>query len=209
MSSKLEVLCHSSIRITGSKTVYIDPFKIQKEYHDADYIFCTHSHYDHFSKEDIKKVIKDETKIITVESSKNEALKIVKNEGKLIIVEPDNKYKVDDIEFETTYAYNENKNFHPKENKWVGYLIKLDGIVYYIAGDTDNIKEIQNIKCDIALIPVGGTYTMDYREAAELANSIDAKIVLPTHYGSIVGDIKDGEKFAKLVKNKEVKILIK
>ena len=208
MKNKIEVLCHSSIRITGDKTIYIDPFKIEKNYNDADYIFCTHSNYDHYSKEDIEKVINQETTIITVESSKQEALEIVKNENKIIIVKPNEQYNVDGIKFQTTPAYNKNKPFHPKENNWVGFIIEINGEKIYIAGDTDNIEEIQKIKCDVALIPIGGTYTMTYEEAAELANTIEANTVIPTHYGSIVGEKQDGEKFKKLVKNKEVKIFI-
>ena len=119
MKNNVEVLCHSSIRIVGSKIIYIDPFKIDKNYGDADYIFCTHSHFDHFSKEDIEKLKKQDTIIITVESSKKDALKIVNDETKVITVLPENHYKINDIEFETTYAYNENKEFHLKENNWV------------------------------------------------------------------------------------------
>ena len=208
MENKAKVLCHSSIRINGSKTIYVDPFRIEKEYKDADYIFCTHSHYDHFSEEDIRKVMKEDTVIITVESSKKDALEMVKSEKQVVIVEPNNKYNVQGIEFETTYAYNENKKFHPKAEKWVGYIITLDGTKYYIAGDTDNIEEIQNVKCDIALIPIGGTYTMDYEEAAELANNIDAKLIIPTHYGEIVGSKEDAMKFKELVKGKEVQVQI-
>ena len=204
---KVQVLCHSSIKINYAKTIYIDPFKIENPVNDADYIFCTHSHYDHFSPEDIKKVINENTKIITVESSKQEALKLV-NEDKLLIVKPGNKYKIDDIDFETTYAYNQNKPFHPKANNWVGYILNIEGTKYYIAGDTDNIKEIQNISCDIALIPIGGKFTMDYKEAAELANNINAKTIIPIHYGTIVGTKEDAQKFKNLVKEKEVKILI-
>ena len=126
----------------------------------------------------------------------------------MLLVEPGHSYKIDDLEFDTTYAYNINKNFHPKSNKWVGYILKLNGITYYIAGDTDNIKEIQNINCDVALIPIGGTFTMDYKEAAELANVINANLVIPTHYGSIVGKLEDGENFKRLVKGKDVKLLI-
>lgn len=85
----------------------------------------------------------------------------------------------------------------------------MDGESHYIAGDTDNIDEIQNIECDVAFIPVGGTYTMDYEEAANLTNTINAKAVIPTHYGSIVGRKEDGEKFAKLVKGKEVLVFIR
>lgn len=87
--------------------------------------------------------------------------------------------------------------------------MSLDGERIYIAGDTDNIDEIQDISCDVALIPIGGTYTMNYKEAAKLANVIEAKIIIPTHYGSIVGKKSDGEKFAKLIENKEVRVLIK
>ena len=202
-----KLLCHNSIKIEGNKVIYIDPYKIEKNYNDADYIFCTHSHYDHFSEEDIKKVMKENTKIITVESSKEEAKKLV-GENNVLIVEPEKEYSIDDISFKTTYAYNENKAFHPKENRWVGYIIQTNHKTYYIAGDTDNIEEIQHIQCDVALIPIGGTYTMDYKEAAKLANSIKAKVVIPTHYGCIVGNVEDAIKFKELVNDKEVNILI-
>ncbi|MCI9365653.1 MAG: hypothetical protein HFJ54_03430 [Clostridia bacterium] len=119
MENKAKVLCHSSIKIEGDKTIYVDPFKIEKNYNDADYIFCTHSHYDHFSEEDIMKVIKEDSIIITIESARTKALEIVKDEKQLFIVRPDNKYRVGNIEFETTYAYNENKDFHPKKEGWV------------------------------------------------------------------------------------------
>ena len=203
-----DLLCHNSIKIWGDKVIYIDPYNIQKAEHDADYIFCTHSHYDHFSPEDIEKVKNDDTKIITVESSKEEAIKLVNSEN-VLIVEPDKEYVIDDIKFKTTYAYNKTKNFHPKNNRWVGYIISFDGDIYYIAGDTDNIDEIQDVECDVAFIPIGGTYTMDYKEASELANAIKAKKVVPTHYGLIVGDLSDGEKFKNLVKEKEVEVFIK
>lgn len=97
------------------------------------------------------------------------------------------------------------KNFTQNKINGYGYIITLDNKKYYIAGDTDNIEEIQNIKCDFAFLPVGGTYTMTYEEAAELANVIKAKTVIPTHYGCIVGDKEDGKRFAKLVKEKEVR----
>lgn len=199
----IQVNCNNSIKLIGSKIIYIDPYEIERESHDADYIFCTHSHYDHFSPEDIKKIKNEDTKIITVNSAKEGALKIF-DEGDIKIVLPGNKYRIDNIEFETTYAYNETKQFHPKNNRWVGFIIEFDGEKYFIAGDTDNIPELQNIKTDFAFLPVGGTYTMDYKEAAKLANLIDAKTVIPTHYGSVVGKKEDGERFKSLIKNKEV-----
>lgn len=203
----VEVLCHNSIRITEDVIIYIDPFKINKEYHDADYIFFTHSHYDHFSPEDIEKVKKESTVFIVTEDIKENAEKLFNKENVFTVI-PNENYHVYGLDFKTTYAYNVNKAFHPKENRWVGYIMEVNHKTYYIAGDTDNIDEIQNIECDVALIPIGGTYTMDYQEAASLANTIKAKLVIPTHYGSIVGEKTDAIKFKKLIKNKEVKILI-
>lgn len=202
----IDVLCHSSIRIEEDKIIYVDPFKIEQKYNDADYIFCTHSHYDHFSPEDIEKVKKEDTTIIVPRDIEEQARNIFNNN--VVIVEPAKEYQIKDLKFKTTYAYNINKKFHPKENKWVGYIIELNNKKYYIAGDTDNIEEIQNIECDIALIPIGGTFTMDYKESAELANTIKADIVIPTHYGSIVGEKEDAIKFKELVKDKKVEILI-
>ena len=202
------VLCHSSIKIEkDNKVIYFDPYKIKEDYSNADYIFCTHSHYDHFSPEDIKRLIKLGTKLIVTKDIKKEAEKLVRKEN-IITVEPEKEYKIDDLKVKTTYAYNIDKNFHPKEKKWVGYIVEINGEKYYIAGDTDDIPEINNIECDIAFLPIGGTYTMDYKEAAVLANNINTKIVVPTHYGEIVGDKDDGKRFAELVIEREVKILI-
>lgn len=197
------VNCNNSIQLLGNKKIYIDPYEIKDEAHDADYIFCTHSHYDHFSIKDIEKILKDNTKIITVSSAKEDAIKLVGKEN-VLIVEPNENYEIDDIKFSTTYAFNVDKHFHPKVNKWVGFIIELDNKKYYIAGDTDNIMEIRSVKADVAFLPVGGTYTMDYKEAANLANALDVKIVVPTHYGSVAGKKEDGENFKKLVKGKEV-----
>lgn len=201
----INVNCNNSIQLKGDKVIYIDPFKIKEEVHDADYVFCTHSHYDHFSPEDIQKVINGKTKIITVEEAKQDALKLVDNQ-RLLIVEAGKEYEIDEIKFYTTYAYNVDKVFHPKVNKWVGYIIELENTKYYIAGDTDNIPEIQNICADIAFLPIGGTYTMDYKEASELANSINVQMIIPTHYGSVAGKKEDGEEFKKLVISKDVKL---
>lgn len=200
---EINVNCNNSIQLIYSKKIYIDPFKIDTKKYDSDYIFCTHSHYDHFSVDDIKKVIKKDTKIITVKSAEKEALKLVPKEN-LLIVEPNKKYKIDDIEFYTTYAYNVDKKFHLKEYNWVGYIIVVEKKRYFIAGDTDNIDDIKGIKADVAFLPVGGTYTMNYEEAAKLANDLEVDVIVPTHYGSVAGKKEDGENFKKLIKNKEV-----
>ena len=210
MLENIEVLCHSSIRFSKKKIIYFDPFKIEENYNDADVIFITHDHYDHYSEEDIDKVVKGDTIIVVPEDLKTKLLKKGWKEENIITVRPNEIYTVKNIEFKTIPAYNVNKQFHPKENAWVGYLLEIEGVTYYIAGDTDITEENKKIKCDVAFVPVGGTYTMDYKEAAELINEIKPKVTVPTHYGSIVGSKKEGDKFLKLVNPEiEVEVLIK
>lgn len=207
MLEGIEVLCHSSIRFGRGKVIYFDPFKIEGNYNDADVIFITHDHYDHYSEEDIDKIVKEDTIIVVPEDLKTKLLKKGWKEENIITVRPNESYTVKNIEFKTIPAYNVNKQFHPKENAWVGYLLEIEGVTYYIAGDTDITEENKKIKCDVAFVPVGGTYTMDYTEASELINEIKPKVAVPTHYGSIVGSKKEGDKFSKLV-NSEIKVVI-
>ena len=210
MLENIEVLYHSSIRIDKEKIIYIDPFKIDKNYNDADIVFITHDHYDHYSEEDLDKVIKENTTIVIPEELLTKVLRKGINQNAIVTVEPNKKYMVQGIEFETIPAYNTNKTFHPKENGWVGYIITLNGVRYYISGDTDITEENKKVKCDIAFVPVGGTYTMTAKEAAELINIIKPKIAIPIHYGKIVGSKKDADEFVNLL-NVEIdgKILIK
>ena len=210
MLENIEVLCHSCIKFNKEEVIYFDPFKIEKNYNDADLIFITHDHYDHYSEEDIDKVIKERTIIVAPEDMLTKLLKKGFERENILLVEPNEKYRVRGIEFKTIPAYNVNKQFHPKANEWVGYLIELEGITYYIAGDTDITEENKKVNCDVAFVPVGGTFTMDYKEAAELINEIKPKIAVPTHYGSIVGEKSDGVSFSKLVSPEiKVEILIK
>ena len=210
MLENIEVLCHSCIKFNKEEVIYFDPFKIEKNYNDADVIFITHDHYDHYSEEDIDKVIKERTIIVAPEDMLTKLLKKGFERENIVLVELNEKYRVRGIEFKTIPAYNVNKQFHPKANEWVGYLIELEGITYYIAGDTDITEENKKVNCDVAFVPVGGTFTMDYKEAAELINEIKPKIAVPTHYGSIVGEKSDGVSFSKLVSPEiEVEILVK
>lgn len=199
MLENIEVLCHSCIKIRREKIIYIDPFKIDKNYNDADIIFITHDHYDHFSEEDIDKIKKEDTVIIVPEELLTQVLRKGFRQDYIITVEPNKKYIVESIEFTTVPAYNTNKQFHPKENGWVGYIIEIKGIRYYIAGDTDITEENRKVKCDVAFVPVGGTYTMDFKEAAQLINEIKPKIAIPIHYGSIVGKMQDATDFVNLL----------
>lgn len=207
MLENIEVLYHSSIRINKEKTIYIDPFKIDRNYNDADIVFITHDHYDHYFEEDIDKVINENTTIIIPEELLTKLLRKGINKNAIITVEPNKNYMVQGIKFETISAYNTNKTFHPKENGWVGYIIIINGIRYYIAGDTDITEENKQVKCDVAFVPVGGTYTMDFKEAASLINEIKPKIAIPIHYGSIVGTEQDAIDFIRLL-HPEIKGII-
>lgn len=207
MLENVEVLCHSSIKINKEKVIYIDPFKIEKNYNDADIVFITHDHYDHYSEEDIDKVINENTIIIIPEELLTKLLRKGINKNAIITVEPNEKYMVQGIKFETIPAYNTNKTFHPKENGWDGYIIEIKGVRYYIAGDTDITEENRRVKCDVAFVPVGGTYTTDFKEAAQLINEIQPKIAVPIHYGSVVGTKQDATDFIKLL-NPSIKGII-
>ena len=210
MIEDFKVLCHSAIRIVADKKViYVDPFGIEKRYNDADYICITHAHYDHFSPEDIKKVKNNDSIILITEDIFQDVVKLGFKENRIVIVDPEQKYNIKGLLVETVRAYNINKAFHPKSNNWVGYIFEFGLERVYVAGDTDVTPEILKIKCDLAFLPVGGTYTMDYAEAAKLANVLKPTIVIPIHYGKIVGSIQDAKNFKCLLNNNiECKIMI-
>lgn len=213
MIENIELIAQNAIRIKNqdNKVIYFDPFKLGVNYNnDADLIYITHSHFDHFSPEDILKIKKEETKIIAPEDLREEIEKIGFDESNVLLVKPNNDYNIEDIEFSTIPAYNINKDFHKKEFNWVGYIVNIDGERVYVAGDTDNTEEARNVKCDIACVPIGGTYTMTYEEAADLINTIRPKVAIPTHYKTIVGTAQDVQKFKeKMAENIEVIILMK
>lgn len=209
MTENIEVLTQNSIRIKdGNRTIYIDPFHMKKEPHDADIILITHDHFDHFSPEDIEKVASDGTILVVPEKMRDKAQEVSGMVENIVTVKPGISCEVSGLKLETVPAYNILKPFHPKSDGWVGYILCINGKRIYIAGDTDATKEAKAVKCDIALIPIGGTYTMDVKKAAELACAIRPDVVIPTHYGSIVGDSSDGETFAGLVKE-PVKVELK
>lgn len=202
MTENITVFTQNSIRITDrGRQIYIDPFQMREEPHDADYILITHDHYDHFSPEDIKKVAGSNTILIVPEKMQGKANKAADLVSRIITVKPGVHCEIDDLEIETAPAYNILKPFHPKSAEWVGYILRVDGKRIYIAGDTDATKEAKSVKCDIALVPIGGTYTMDAKKAAELVNTICPSVAIPVHYGNIVGKVSDGEVFADNVKD--------
>lgn len=207
MYEEVKVLTHSSIKITGKKTIYFDPFEIQREIHDADLILITHDHYDHYSPEDIKKVADTDTWIIMPESMRGYEDKM--GDFKCKFVHPGGIIEAKGIMINAVPAYNRLKAFHTRGKGYTGYVVAMDDTRYYVAGDTDMTPENQDIKCDVALVPVGGKFTMDYREAAKLVNHMNPKLAVPTHYGTIVGSSDDGNRFAELVDSGiEVQVMI-
>ncbi|MDO5003712.1 MAG: MBL fold metallo-hydrolase [bacterium] len=206
MEEEIKINAQSSIRLTDQETViYLDPYLIDEEVNDADYIFITHDHYDHLSIEDINKVIKEST-IIIISESCSKSLEEFNNQ--IVKVKPNNKYLVGNLNFQTVASYNTNKLYHPEKNEWVGYLIDFNNKRYFITGDTDINKENKQIKCDVLLLPVGGVYTMDYNEAATLTNLIKPKLAIPTHYQTVVGTKIDAINYTNLLdKDIESKIL--
>lgn len=201
----IEVFNHSSIKLSGKKNIYFDPYQIKQVEHDADYIFITHDHYDHYEEESIKKILNEKTCLIIPECLKEQAMTITDN---VLVVEPNKTYNIDDLTFETIASYNNNKPFHPKDKNYVGYNLTIENTKYYIMGDTDRTYETDIVNTDICFVPIGGTYTMNIEEAASFVNHIKPKKVIPTHYGSLVGDISLGEDFKKII-DKEIEVEIK
>ena len=197
-TANITVNIQNSILVDAGKRVYFDPYGIEAESHDADYIFITHDHYDHFSPESIKKIAKAETVFIIPSPMEKQFDKKIPGSNK-ICVAPGESYDTADFTFETVAMYNKIKPFHPKHAGWCGYNVNIDGTKVYVAGDIDAIEEAKAVKCDIALIPIGGFYTMDYKDAAKLVNVMKPKVAIPTHYGDLVGEKKDGESFKGLV----------
>jgi L-ascorbate metabolism protein UlaG (beta-lactamase superfamily) len=190
-SIALTWLGHASFKLkAGEKIIYIDPWKVKKD--EADLILITHSHFDHLSPDDVRRIQKKETVILTTRDS------AVKLKGDIRIVKPGDKITVDDIEVETVPAYNIGKSYHPKTSGWVGFIVNAGGRRIYHAGDTDAIPEMKRLSTDVAFLPVGGTYTMTAEEAAEIANQFKPKSVVPMHWGAIVGSKADAERFSKL-----------
>ena len=206
-TNNIEINTQSSIKIILDKIIYFDPFKISNNYHDADIIFITHSHYDHFDIESINNIKNDNTIIVAPCSMKNDIKDISFKE--YFYLNPCDELVIDNINIKSIRAYNNDKPFHPEYNNWLGYIVKFNNITYFVAGDTDKTIDNEKVKCDVALVPIGGHYTMDTYEASELIKSINPKVVIPTHYGSIVGNINDGNKFKEYLSDTNIDVVLK
>ena len=205
--SNIEVNTQSSIKLIFDRIIYFDPYKIEDDINDADIIFITHDHYDHMDIESIKRILNDNT-IVVAPKSMEEVVRNIKFKD-YVFLNPNDEIKIDDYSIKAIPAYNNNKSFHPRNNNWLGYIVTINNVSYYIAGDTDKTIDNEKVKCDVAFIPIGGHFTMDVNEATELIKIINPKIVVPIHYGSIIGDIKDGKRLKELLSNTNIEVVEK
>jgi len=206
MAESIIWLGHDGFLIKLEKaSICIDPYKVKVKdsYPPADIILITHEHGDHMSPDDIAKFAGEKTVIIAAK----DAAEKLKGAKALL---PGEKIKIGDVDIEAVPAYNTNKKFHTKESMKNGYIVTIDGVRIYHAGDTDFIPEMKDIKCDIALLPVSGKYVMTAEEAVEAAKAIKPKIAIPMHYGSgVVGTVEDAKKFSDGLKGTGIEVVIK
>ena len=184
---------------TPAGRVYVDPFRMAEEPHDATFVLVTHEHYDHFSPDDIAKVCNRDTVLVFPQSMFDKMREVETLVARIETVVPGERYRIDGLEFETVRSYNIGKPFHPKDAEWVGYIIDANAGRVYIVGDSDATEEAKAVRCDVALIPIGGKYTMDAEQGAELANTIRPATVIPVHYGGMLGNTDAAKTFAGLV----------
>jgi L-ascorbate metabolism protein UlaG (beta-lactamase superfamily) len=176
----------------GERTIYVDPWNTPEDAPPADVILITHAHDDHYCLDDIVRLSREGAALVAPKDVAQEL------SGDVTTVAPDETHEVNGLRFRTVHAYNtreEALGFHPRANRWVGYVLELDGGSYYFAGDTDHAPELDQIRTDVAFVPVGGYYTMDVPEAAGLVQTIGPQLAVPMHYGFVVGSAGDGDAF--------------
>lgn len=214
---ELKWLGHAGFSIKDSdngRMIYIDPYNIKEGLEPADVILITHSHYDHCSYADLKKIVKEGTRVVITPDCQSKVTKF-DVPVKIEIIESGGELNFSGLKITAVPSYNIDKHFHPKDENWIGYIVRIGDFILYHAGDTDVIPEMQKLtgfkqpeKEFVALLPVGGRFTMSAEEAAEAANIIKPTLAIPMHYGSIIGDESDAEEFKQLCEDEEIKVEI-
>jgi L-ascorbate metabolism protein UlaG (beta-lactamase superfamily) len=192
MLDKIFFINHDCFRIEGDVVVYTDPFHVPDNLPKADLVLISHDHFDHCSPEDLDKVKKDDTTFVAIDACKAQL------SGDVKIVKAGDKLEAKGVAIEVVPAYNTDKDFHPKAQGHVGYIFTMGGQRIYFAGDSDHIPEMKDFNCDIALLPVSGTYVMTAEQAVKAAKDIGPKVVIPMHYGDIVGTREDAVRFSEM-----------
>lgn len=210
---KIKWYGHDTFTLEKKNTICIDPYKLARTMY-ADLVLISHNHFDHMSLEDLKKTCTNNTTIIAAHECIDQ-LSNIKSKEKFALL-PNQEKIINNFKIKAVPAYNidkintdTNKPFHPKEDNKIGFIINIDGTSIYHTGDSDLIPEMHDLKPDILLVPVSGTYVMTAKEAAKAVEKIKPKIAIPMHYGTIVGSESDAKEFKSMVKSCEVHILTK
>ncbi len=208
---EIQFLGHSGFLISNGKKVVIDPYNVSEKAGKADIILVTHSHYDHCSIKDIEKTAKEGSIVIMPADCQSKITRI--NNVEMHVVEAGDEIDLGGLKVEAVAAYNKDKEFHPKSEGWVGYVVKMGNVVVYHTGDSDFIPEMQKLSGHgkkgnqfVALLPVSGKYVMDAEEASEAASVLSPDLAIPMHYGAgVAGTVDDAEHFVELCKEKNIK----
>ncbi len=199
---KIHWMGHDAFRLEGSRTIYFDPYQLTAEsLPPADLILISHDHFDHCSPDDVARIRKEGSVIVTNASSAK------KFEGDVRTMAPGDSIELDGVEIRALPSYNTNKDFHPRSAGNLSFVVTLDGVSYYHAGDTDLIPEMSAIRVDVAFLPVSGTYVMTAGEAVRAARAIKPAVAVPMHYGSIVGTEEDAKAFKSAIEG-ETRVVI-
>jgi len=190
MAVTITWISHASFRIAGSRVIYIDPWKIPDGDADGDIVFISHSHHDHCSADDVAEVKAVDGELVGPADA-------IGPLGGGHVLTPGETADIDGVRITGVPAYNVGTSYHPRGNNWLGAVIEMDGVRIYYAGDTDHVNEMSELRdIDVALLPIGGTYTMDAARAADAASDIRCRLAVPYHYGDIVGTPADADVFA-------------
>jgi L-ascorbate metabolism protein UlaG (beta-lactamase superfamily) len=193
---------HDTFLIEGEKVIYTDPYLLPENPKKADLILITHDHYDHCAPDKVKQIQKSDTVIVTTPDCAR------KLSGNIKTIRPGQSVTIGNIAVKATPAYNVGKQFHPKTSGWVGFMFSVGGTTIYLAGDTDFIPEMNGLKPDIALLPIGGKFTMDIDQAVEATLAIEPKTVIPMHYDTVAGTEADPNEFKEKLGGKNPGIIV-